>query len=86
MNNPRIILLSTLAICTVLTATCEVQAHRLRSSWHHAWPHNRWGYVGLARGAWGLGGIADAPWVGGSIVGVSSYGPYPYGLYPWSPR
>lgn len=87
----RVILLSALAICAVLAAPCGAQAHRLRGAWHQAWPHNRWGhnrwgYVGLARGAWGLGGIADAPWVGGSIIGVTSYGPYPYGLYPWHLR
>jgi hypothetical protein len=27
---------------------------------------------------WGLGGPADAPWVGGAIVGVTPYGPNPY--------
>jgi hypothetical protein len=83
VNNSRVILLSTLAICALLTAPSEVQAHRLGRGWHYGWPHNQWGYVGLIRGGWGLGGIADAPWVGGSIIGVSSYGPYPYGLYPW---
>jgi hypothetical protein len=79
-------LLSALAVCAVLATPCDVQAHRLRNGWHHAGYYNEWGYVGPARGAWGLGGVADAPWTGGSIIGVSSYGPYPYGLYPWHPR
>jgi hypothetical protein len=86
VSNPRVIVLSTLVICAVLIAPGEVQAHRLARGWHHAWSHNRWGYVGLIQGGWGLGGIADAPWVGGSIFGVSSYGRYPYGLYPWDVR
>lgn len=86
MKNPRIIFLCILAICAVLATPGAVQAHRLGRGWHHAWPHNQWGYVGLIQGGWGLGGIADARWVGGSIFGVSSYGPYPYGLYPWRLR
>lgn len=66
---------------TAIATSSAAEAHCARNCRHNLWPHNQWGNVGLVRGGWGLGGIADAPWVGGSIVGVTSYGPYPYGLY-----
>ncbi len=68
---------------TTLIALSTAEAHRVRHCRVTKWPHNQWGYVGLMRGGSGLGGVADAPWVGGSIIGLSSYGPYPYGYYPF---
>lgn len=74
-----------IAIGTGTFATWDsAKAHCVKNCRHNIWSNNQWGYVGLVRSGWGLGGVADAPWVGGSIVGVTSYGPYPYGLYPWS--
>jgi hypothetical protein len=68
---------------TTLAALSTAEARCVRHCRHNVWPHNQWGYVGLIQGGWGLGGVADAPWVGGSIIGIGSYGPYPYGFYPF---
>ena len=76
------VLLAALAIGATLAASTAAQAHCFGRCRHFGWPHNQWGYVGLIQGGWGLGGVADAPWVGGSVFAVTSYGPYPYGLYP----
>jgi hypothetical protein len=46
----------------------------------HPWLQGHWGYGAYVR-TWGLGGPADAPWVGGSVTGVTPYGPYPYGPF-----
>jgi hypothetical protein len=81
MKRIQILLAGMLVICAALAAPTATQAHCFGKCRHY-WRHNQWGYVGMIRGSWGRGGIADAPWVGGSIFGVSSYGPYLYGLYP----
>jgi len=73
------LILATLIVACV-TATSMAQAHCLvRSCRYFFVPtvRNQWGYGGLVQ-TWGLGGPADAPWVGGAIVGVTPYGPNPY--------
>jgi hypothetical protein len=84
MSILRSLFFSLLPLCLVFAAPVAAEAHCPQHCRHIILGHNRWGYVALVQGSWGLGGIADAPWVGGSVFGVSSYGPYPYGLYPWS--
>ena len=87
MKNPRLLLLSMLLSGIGLAPPVAAEAHCLYHCRPHGWILNRWGYAGLVQGGWGVGGSADAPWVGGSIIGVESYGPGPYGLYPpaWRP-
>ena len=52
-------------------------AHCVRNCRPGPWLPNQWGHGGWVR-TWGLGGIADAPWVGGATTGVMPYGPQPY--------
>jgi hypothetical protein len=65
---------------TMLAASGSAEAGCVRYCRQGPWFQNQWGYGRLVRG-WGLGGIADAPWVGGSTFGVMPYGPHPYGPY-----
>jgi hypothetical protein len=62
----------------IKNCTYEAATH---AGGHHYLFRTQWGFSGLVRGGWGLGGIADSPWVGGSIIGVTAWGPYPYGPY-----
>ena len=56
----------------------SAQAHCASHCRGHAhWLRNQWGYGGWVR-TYGLGGVADLPWVGGATTGVTPYGPYPY--------
>jgi len=64
-----------------LAASTTADARWVRGGGHSHRIHTPWGDAGLIRGGWGLGGIADRPWVGGSIIAVTPYGPYPYGPY-----
>ncbi len=81
-------LIAAMAIGAATLATSSAADARRVGVWaHRHWGYNFWGYGGLTRGSWGLGGPADARWVGGSLVAVTPYGPYPYGpfvhgLYP----
>jgi hypothetical protein len=85
MKSLLIALLAAIAVvATTLAASSTADARCLRGCRHAPWPYNQWGYVGPIRSGSGLGGSADAPWVGGSITAVTSYGPRPYGLYPFS--
>jgi hypothetical protein len=78
MKNLRFVLISIVAIAAVTTAgMCAADAHCYRNCRYHATVRNQWGYGGLVQ-TWGLGGPADAPWVGGSVTGVTPYGRYPY--------
>jgi hypothetical protein len=65
---------------SVLAPAGTAEAGCFRSCRQAPWLQNQWGYGRYVRG-WGLGGIADAPWVGGSTFGVMPYGPHPYGPY-----
>jgi hypothetical protein len=77
----KTLLIALLAAITVgLAASGTAEAACFRYCRQGPWFHNQWGYGRLVRG-WGLGGIADAPWVGGSTFGVMPYGPHPYGPY-----
>jgi hypothetical protein len=67
-------------IVAIVTAMSTAQAHCLARGCRYFFVptvRNHWGYGGLVQ-TWGLGGPADAPWVGGAIVGVTPYGPTPY--------
>jgi hypothetical protein len=87
MKNLLISVVAAIAIAVSTLATFgTADAHCYRSCRHNPWRHNQWGYIGLMQGGWGLGGIADAPWVGGSVFAVTSYGPPPYGIFPFNPR
>jgi hypothetical protein len=90
MKNLRIALLTIIAVAattSVLAGTAEARCfrdcgyHAWGQPWGHPWGRptvrNHWGYGGLVR-TWGLGGPADAPWVGGAITGVTPYARYPY--------
>jgi hypothetical protein len=78
MKNLRIALLTIIVLATAASALMTVaDAHCFRDCRYRPWVHNHWGYGGLVR-TWGLGGPADAPWVGGAITGVTPYAPYPY--------
>jgi hypothetical protein len=78
MKNLRFVLISIVALATVAAAGLSAaDARCFRDCRHHPWVRNQWGYGGLVQ-TWGLGGPADAPWVGGGIAGVTPYGPYPY--------
>jgi hypothetical protein len=85
MNNLRIALLTIIAVAaTTSAAVSAADARCFRDCRYQPWVRNQWGYGGQVR-TWGLGGPADAPWVGGAITGVTPYAPYPYdhvrGLY-----
>jgi hypothetical protein len=77
MKDFRIVLVAFIAAAIALAALSPAEAHCYRGCRYHPWVRNQWGYGGLVR-TWGLGGIADAPWVGGAITGVTPYAPYPY--------
>jgi hypothetical protein len=78
MNNLRITLLAIIAVAaTTLALVSAADARCFRNCRYHPWVRSYWGYGGLVR-TWGLGGPADAPWVGGAITGVTPYAPYPY--------
>ena len=84
MKKLRIALLTIIAVGVATAAALSpAEARCFRYCSYHPWARNQfrvrnqWGYGGLVR-TWGLGGPADAPWVGGAITGVTPYGPYPY--------
>jgi hypothetical protein len=78
MKTLRIALLTTFAVVTTTSAMLSTaQARCGRYCRHNLWVRNEWGYGGVVR-TWGLGGTADAPWVGGALTGVTPYGRYPY--------
>jgi hypothetical protein len=73
------LVLATLTVA-IVTAMSTAQAHCLTRDCRYFFVptvRNQWGHGGLVQ-TWGLGGPADAPWVGGAIVGVTPYGPNPY--------
>ena len=86
MTRSSVVAFVAIVMCTAFAASTPAQARCFSHCRQGGWPHNQWGYVGLVQGGWGLGGVADRPWVGGSIIAVSSYGPYPYSLYPFELR
>jgi len=87
MKNVLVALVAAIAFgAATVAALSTAEAQCVGKCRHNGWPHDQWGYVGLIQGGWGLGGVADAPWVGGSIFGLTSYGPHPYGLQPWGCR
>jgi hypothetical protein len=84
MNKVFAALVAALAISGTIFATVgDAAAHQYRS-YHHRidpWSNpNFWGYGGSSRGGWGLGGPANR-WVGGDMIPVTPYGPYPYGPF-----
>jgi hypothetical protein len=78
MKNLRIVLLTITAVAAVTSAmSSAADARCLRDCRSYPLVRNQWGYGGLVR-TWGLGGPANAPWVGGGITGVTPYARYPY--------
>jgi hypothetical protein len=78
MKTFAIALLTTLAVAATISAMVSTaEARCARYCRHNLWVRNEWGYGGMVR-TWGLGGVADAPWVGGALTGVTPYGRYPY--------
>jgi hypothetical protein len=78
MKKLRIVLLTITAVAAVTSAmSSAANARCLRDCRAYPSVRNQWGYGGLVR-TWGLGGPADAPWVGGAITGATPYGRYPY--------
>ena len=77
-----IAVLAATTIGAATLATSEADAHRARVWPRLHWDHNFYGRGGISHGGWGLGGPADAPFVGGSLIAVRPWGPYPYGPYP----
>ena len=78
----KILLSAGLALAALGAATlADVSAAQAQCARNcrHAYPslRNQFGYGGLVQ-TWGLGGVANAPWTGGSITGVMPYAPYPY--------
>ncbi len=78
MKNLRIALLTITAVAAVTSAmSSAADARCFRDCRSHPWVRNQWSYGGLVQ-TWGLGGPANAPWVGGAITGVTPYARYPY--------
>ena len=78
MKNLRIVLLTIIAATAAASAMVSAaDAGCFGDCRYRPLVRNQWGYGGLVR-TWGLGGPADAPWVGGAITGATPYGRYPY--------
>jgi hypothetical protein len=70
--------LAAVSVATVAAmSTAQAQCIRHCRYFFHPTVRNQWGYGGMVQ-TWGLGGVANAPWNGGAIVGVTPYAPYPY--------